>query len=104
MLTKCTKDTLCRYTLYSLRVVKYNKSESQNLQDLKQNGEGLIKFQLKLGQLKLGYHEKQFFVAVSVNSYKNGSFYGRCVTNFYKIIKSCIIGMYLGVLGQRSNF
>ena len=70
MLAICSKDTLNINdfnTLYSLRVTKCNKNE--NLLDLKETGEGLVKF-----QLKLGYVEEQLFVAVSVNSYKNGSF------------------------------
>ena len=41
-----------------------NKNEFQNLQDLKETGEGLVKF-----QFKLGYVEKQLFLVVSVNSY-----------------------------------
>ena len=73
MLTKCSKDTLNINdvnTLYSLRVAKYNSNEKfKNLPDLKETGEGLVKF-----QVKLGYVEEQLFVAVSVNSYKNGSF------------------------------
>ena len=42
-----------------LRAAKYNKDEFQNLQDLKETSEGLVKF-----QFKLGYVEEQFFVAV----------------------------------------
>ena len=67
MLTKCSKDTLNinnMNTLYSLRVAKYNKNELQNLQDFKESGEGLVRF-----QFKIGYVEQQLFVAVSVNSY-----------------------------------
>ena len=67
MLTKCSKDTLninIMNTLYSLRVAKYNKNELQNLQDFKESGEGLVRF-----QFKIGYVEQQLFVAVSVNSY-----------------------------------
>ena len=56
------------YTLYSLRVAKYNKNEFQNLQDLKENGGGLVML-----KYKLGYVEDQLFVAVSVNFNKNGS-------------------------------
>ena len=56
-------------TLYLLRVVKDNKNEFQNLQDLKETGQGLIMF-----KYKLGYVEEQLFVAVSVNYNKNGSF------------------------------
>ena len=44
----------------------HHKNEFQNLQDLK-TGEGLAKF-----QFKLGYVEEQLFVAVSLNSDKNG--------------------------------
>ena len=51
------------------RVVKYNKNEFQNLQDLKETREGLVKF-----QFKVGYVEEELFVDVSVNSYRNGSF------------------------------
>ena len=51
------------------RVAKYNKNEFQNLQDLKETREGLVKF-----QFKVGYVEEQLFVDVSVNSYRNGSF------------------------------
>ena len=51
-------------TLYSLRV------------------EGWVKFQFKFGCV-----EEQLFVVVFVDSYKNGSvFYGRCLTNYCKII------------------
>ena len=67
MLTKCSKGTLNinnMNTLYSLRVAKYNKNELQNLQDFKESGEGLVRF-----QFKIGYVEQQLFVAVSVNSY-----------------------------------
>ena len=67
MLTKCSKDTLNinnMITLYSLQVAKYNKNELQNLQDLKESGEGLVRF-----QFKIGYVEQQLFVTVSVNSY-----------------------------------
>ena len=67
MLTKCSKDTLninIMNTLYSLRVAKYNKNELQNLQDFKESGEGLVRF-----QFKIGYVEQQLFVTVSVNSY-----------------------------------
>ena len=67
MLTKCSKDTLNinnMNTLYSLRVAKYNKNELQNLQDFKESGEGLVRF-----QFKIGYVEQQLFVTVSVNSY-----------------------------------
>ena len=42
-------------------------------------------------------------MAVSVNSNKKWVFYGRSLTDFYKISKSCIIGVKLGVLGQRSS-
>ena len=55
-------------TLYSILVAKYDKNTSQNLQDLKETGEGLVKF-----QFKLSYVEEQLFVAVSDYS-KNGSF------------------------------
>ena len=71
MLTKFSKDTLNindANTLYSLRVAKYNKNEFQNLQDLEEKGEGLVRF-----QFKHGYVEEQLFTAVSMNSYKNGS-------------------------------
>ena len=54
-------------TSYLLRVAKYNKNGFQNLQDLKETGEDLVKF-----QFKFGYDEEQLFVALSVNSYKNG--------------------------------
>ena len=67
MLTKCSKGTLNinnMNTLYSLRVAKYNKNELQNLQDFKESGEGLVRF-----QFKIGYVEQQLFVTVSVNSY-----------------------------------
>ena len=67
MLTKCSKDTLNinnMNTLYSLQVAKYNKNELNNLQDLKEFGEGLVRF-----QFKISYVEQQLFVAVSVNSY-----------------------------------
>ena len=67
MLTKCSKDTLNinnMNTLYSLRVAKYNKNELQNLQDFKESGEGLVRF-----QFKIGYVEQQLFVTVSMNSY-----------------------------------
>ena len=53
--------------LHPLRVVKCNKNEFQNLQGLKETGEGLVKFQFKLGCV-----EEQLFVGVSVNSYKMG--------------------------------
>ena len=56
-------------TLHSQRVAKYNKTESQNLRDLKQTAKGLLKF-----QFKLGYIEEHLFVIVSVNFYKNASF------------------------------
>ena len=56
------------------------KNEFQNLQDIKTR-EGLAKF-----QCKLGYVEEQLFVAVSLNSYKNGSFMLGGLTNFYKIV------------------
>lgn len=72
MLTKCSKDKLNINdvnALYSLRVAKNNNNEFQNLQDFKKNGEGLVKF-----QFKFGYAEEYFFVAVTVNSYKSGSF------------------------------
>ena len=52
-----------------MRVVKYNKNEFQNLQDLKETGQGLTMF-----KYKLGYVEGQLFVAISVNYNKNGSF------------------------------
>ena len=42
-------------------------------------------------------------MAASVNSNKKWVFYGGCLTDFYKIIKPCIIGVKLGLLGQRSN-
>ena len=42
-------------------------------------------------------------MAVSVNSNKKWIFYGRCPTVIYKIFESCMIGMWLGVLGQRSD-
>ena len=45
------------------------KNEFQNLRDLKETEEGLVKF-----QFRLGYVKEQPFVAVSVNSYKNRSF------------------------------
>ena len=51
-------------TLYSLGVAKYNKNELQNLPDFKESGEGLVRF-----QFKIGYVEQQLFVTVSVNSY-----------------------------------
>ena len=41
----------------------------QNLQDLKETGEGLVMF-----KFRLGYVEEQFFVNVSVNSNKKGFF------------------------------
>ena len=72
MVTKCCKDALNINNvnaLYSLKVAKYNKNELQNLQGLKESGEDLVKF-----QFKLGYVEEQFFVAASMNSYKNGLF------------------------------
>ena len=72
MLTKCRKDTLNINDVnafYSLQVAKYSKNEFQNLQDLKEMGKGLVKFQFKLGCV-----EEQLFVAVSMNLYKNGSF------------------------------
>ena len=72
MVTKCCKDALNINNvnaLYSLKVAKYNKNELQNLQGLKESGEDLAKF-----QFKLGYVEEQFFVAASMNSYKNGLF------------------------------
>ena len=50
-------------------VAKYNKSEYQNLQDLKETGEGLVMF-----KFKHGYVEKLLFVAISLNSNKNRSF------------------------------
>ena len=55
--------------LYSLPEAKYSKNPFQNLQDLNETKEGLLKF-----QFKVGYIEEQLPVAVSVNSYKNGSF------------------------------
>ena len=51
-------------TLYSLWVAKYNENDLKNLQNLKETRESSVKFQSKL--------EKKLFVAVSVNSYKNG--------------------------------
>ena len=81
MLTKCSKETRNisdLNILYSLQVTKYNKNKFQNLQDSKEPGEGLVKF-----QFKLGYVEGKLFVAVSVNSLKNGSFVIDDLTNFY---------------------
>ena len=55
VLTKRSKDTLNVndvITVYSLRVAKYNKNEFQNLQDLKETGDGLVKFQFKLGYVE----------------------------------------------------
>ena len=55
VLTKRSKDTLNVndvITVYSLRVAKYNKNEFQNLQDLKGTGDGLVKFQFKLGYVE----------------------------------------------------
>ena len=72
MLTKWSKDTPyinVVNTLYSLRVIKYKKNEIQNLRDFRKTGKGLAKF-----QSKLGYFEKQLFVAASLNCYKNESF------------------------------
>ena len=72
MLTKCNKYTLNTRdmkTLYSLRAAKYKKYEFQSLLDFKETGDGLVKF-----QFKLGYAEAQLFVAVPMNSYKNVSF------------------------------
>ena len=57
MPTKCSKDTLYINdvnTLYSLRVTKYSKNEFQNLQNLKETGESLVKFQFKLGKAPCG--------------------------------------------------
>ena len=51
MITKCSQDSLHINdvnTLYSLRVAKDNKNEFQNLQELKETGEGVVKFQFKL--------------------------------------------------------
>ena len=59
MLTKCRKDTLNINDVnifYSLRVANYNKNEFQNLKDLKETGEVLVKF-----QFKLGFVEEQLF-------------------------------------------
>ena len=61
-----TTNTQDVNALYSLRVAKYNKSELQTLQDLKETGEGQVRFQFK--------SEEQLFVPVSLNSYKNRSF------------------------------
>ena len=72
-------------TLYFLRVAKYSKNEFHNLQDLKETAEVLVKF-----QFKLGYVEEQLFLAVFVNSYKNGSF---MVDVYITLDKLCIIGM-----------
>lgn len=72
VLTKWSKDKLNISDvnkLYSLRVANNNKNEFQNLQDLKETGQGLVKF-----QFKLDYVEDQLFVAVSMNCYKSRSF------------------------------
>ena len=50
-------------------VAKYNKSEYQNLQDLKETGEGLVMF-----TFKHGFVEERLFVAISMNSNKNRFF------------------------------
>ena len=50
-------------------------------------------------KFKLGYVEEQLSVAFSKNSDKTGSF---MKDDFYKVVKSCITGMSLRVLGQRS--
>ena len=71
-----------------LILTKWKRYEFHDLQDLNETEEGFIKFQFRLGHVK-----EQLFVAVSENSYKNGSFYGRYLTNLYKIVKSCIIGI-----------
>ena len=47
-------------TLYSLWVAKYIKNEFQNLQDLEEAEDSLLKF-----QFKFGYVEEQVFVAVT---------------------------------------
>ena len=55
MPTKRIKDTLNIddvNTLYSLRVAKYNKNEFLDFQNLKETGEGLAKFQFKLGYVE----------------------------------------------------
>lgn len=75
MLTKCSKDIFNISNVnisYSLRVAKYDKDELQNLQDSKEIGKGLVKFQFKPGYFEAMF--KQLFVAVSLNSYKNESF------------------------------
>ena len=75
VLTKYSKDVFNVSNVnipYSLRVAKYNKDELQNLQDSKEIGKGLVKFQFKLGYVEAMF--KQLFVAVSLNSYKNESF------------------------------
>ena len=64
-------------SLYSLTVVKYNKNEFQNLQDLKETGKSLVMF-----KFKLGYVNKQLFSTVSMNFNKNGSFMVDVQQNF----------------------
>ena len=51
LFTKCSKDSLNINdvnTLYSLRVGKNIKNGFQNLQDLKETEQGLLRFQFKL--------------------------------------------------------
>ena len=72
MLSKWSKDTpnINHFiTLCSSREAKYNKSESQNLQDLKETGKGLVTL-----KFKLGYYEEQLFMTLSMSSDKNGFF------------------------------
>ena len=55
VLSKCSKDTLNINnvnTFYSLRVAKYNKSEFQNLQDLKETERAWLYLSLNLVMLK----------------------------------------------------
>ena len=52
------------YLSYSPQVAKYNKNE-----DLKETGECLVLF-----KFKFGYVKELLFVAVPMNSNKNGSF------------------------------
>ena len=54
---------------YVHREAKYNKSELQNLQDLKETGKGLV-----ILMFKLGYYEEQLFMTLSMSSDKIGIF------------------------------
>ena len=72
MLSKWSKDTpnINHFsTLCSLQEAKYNKSELQNLQDLKETGKGLVTL-----KFKLGYYEEQLFMTLSMSSDKTGFF------------------------------